>query len=45
MSGNVFLSMADEDQSDVVPLAKKLETLGFSVYATLGTSTILRNSA
>jgi len=43
VSGSVFLSMRDEDQNEVVPLAKRLEKLGFTIYATLGTSTVLRN--
>jgi len=43
-SGNVFLSVRDEDKKDVIPLAARLEKLGFTVYATLGTSTILRNN-
>lgn len=44
VSGNVFLSMRDADQPEVVLLAKRLEKLGFTIYATLGTSTVLRNN-
>ncbi|MEI6219384.1 MAG: ATP-grasp domain-containing protein, partial [bacterium] len=44
LSGNVFLSMRDADQQEIVPLAKRLEKLGFLIYATVGTSTILRNN-
>jgi carbamoyl-phosphate synthase large subunit len=44
VSGNVFLSVRDDDKADVVPLARRLLNLGFSVYATLGTSTVLRNN-
>ena len=40
-TGNVFISVKDEDKDDIVPLAKKLTELGFSLYATLGTSTRL----
>ncbi len=39
--GNVFLSVKDEDKEDVIPLAKKLIEMGFSIHATLGTSTKL----
>ena len=42
--GNVFLSVRDEDKPLVSKLAAKLTSLGFSVYATLGTSTYLWNS-
>ena len=42
-SGNVFLSVKDQDKDEIVPLAKKLADLGFSLFATLGTSTRLYN--
>jgi carbamoyl-phosphate synthase large subunit len=41
--GNVFLSVRDEDKPQVAELAAKLESLGFGIYATLGTSTYLWN--
>lgn len=41
-AGNVFLSVRDLDKDKVVPLAEKLLELGYKIYATLGTSTILR---
>ena len=40
-SGNVFLSVRDEDKPRVAELAAKLKELGFGIYATLGTSTYL----
>ena len=40
-SGNVFLSVRDEDKPQVAELAAKLRELGFGIYATLGTSTYL----
>ena len=40
-SGNVFLSVRDEDKAATVPLARKLQQLGYTIYATLGTSTAL----
>jgi len=42
--GNVFLSVRDEDKEAVLPLAKRLVDLGFSIYATAGTSTLLRQN-
>ena len=43
-SGNVFLSVREEDKQGIVPLAKKLVELGFSICATVGTSTLLRTN-
>ncbi|MBQ7208138.1 MAG: carbamoyl-phosphate synthase large subunit [Lentisphaeria bacterium] len=40
-SGNVFLSVRDQDKDEIVPLARKMTELGFTIYATLGTSTKL----
>ena len=40
-SGNVFLSVRDDDKPQVAGLAAKLKELGFGIYATLGTSTYL----
>ena len=42
--GNVFLSVRDEDKPQVSKLAAELKSLGFNIYATLGTSTYLWNS-
>ena len=41
--GNVFLSVRDEDKPQVAELAAQLKSLGFDIYATLGTSTYLWN--
>jgi len=41
-SGNLFLSVREADKEAVVPLAKRLAESGFTIYATLGTSTTLR---
>ena len=43
-SGNVFVSVRDEDKNQVVPMAQELVDLGFTIYATLGTSTVLRDA-
>ena len=40
-SGNIFLSVRDSDKELLVPLAKRLIDLGFSIYATKGTGTLL----
>jgi len=42
--GNVFLSIRDEDKEALLPLAKRLVDLGFTLYATAGTSTLLREN-
>ena len=42
--GNVFLSVRDEDKPQVSKLAAELKSLGFNIYATLGTSTYLWNT-
>ena len=42
--GNVFLSVKDADKPAIVPFAKQLVELGFELYATLGTSTLLWNN-
>ncbi len=43
-SGNVFLSIRDEDKDAVLPMARRLAELGFSIFSTVGTSTLLRNN-
>jgi len=40
-SGKIFLSVRDADKANVVDMARKLQHLGFDIYATLGTSTAL----
>ncbi|MEI6169266.1 MAG: carbamoyl-phosphate synthase large subunit [bacterium] len=42
--GNVFLSIRDEDKEALLPLARRLVDLGFTIYATAGTSTLLRQN-
>ncbi|RMD79275.1 MAG: carbamoyl-phosphate synthase large subunit, partial [Lentisphaerae bacterium] len=43
LSGNVFISLCDDDKEAALPLCKRLVELGFTLYATMGTSTFLRN--
>jgi len=40
-TGNVFLSVKDADKPKIIEIGKKLQGLGFTLYATLGTSTLL----
>ncbi|MEI7437236.1 MAG: carbamoyl-phosphate synthase large subunit [bacterium] len=44
LTGNVFLSIREDDKHDVIPLAQRLVKLGYGIYATAGTSTLLRNN-
>ena len=39
--GGIVLSVRDEDKAEVIPLAKKLDALGYEIWATRGTSTAL----
>ena len=41
--GSVFLSVRDQDKPRIVDVARKLVELGFRLYATLGTATLLCN--
>ncbi len=43
-AGNVFISLRDQDKPKAVKLAEKLVKLGYNLYATLGTSTLLYNA-
>ncbi|MBL4903892.1 MAG: carbamoyl-phosphate synthase large subunit [Desulfocapsa sp.] len=40
-SGNIFLSIRNRDKAAMIPLAGRLFSMGFSIYATSGTSSIL----
>jgi carbamoyl-phosphate synthase large subunit len=40
-SGKVFLSVRDEDKPATIGYARKLQHMGYEIYATLGTSTAL----
>jgi carbamoyl-phosphate synthase large subunit len=42
LSGNVLLTVADKDKSELLPIAKKVKELGFNIYATEGTSSLLK---
>lgn len=43
-SGNILISLRDEDKSPALPFVAQLAKMGFTIYATLGTSTFLRNN-
>jgi carbamoyl-phosphate synthase large subunit len=43
LKGNVLLTVADKDKSEVYPLAKKIKELGFEVYTTEGTGSVLKD--
>ena len=38
---NMIITVNDEDQKDVVPIAKRFEALGYRIYATRGTARVL----
>jgi carbamoyl-phosphate synthase large subunit len=40
-AGNIFLSIRDVDKQAMIPLARELVSLGFTIYATRGTATVL----
>ena len=44
VSGNIFVSVRDADKEQIVPLAKTLVAKGFTIFATQGTSTVLRDN-
>lgn len=41
MDGSVFISVKDSDKRDVVPMAKRLVSMGFTLVATRGTAGVL----
>jgi carbamoyl-phosphate synthase large subunit len=43
-SGQVFVSVADRDKAEVVPVARELEALGYALIATRGTASALRTA-
>jgi carbamoyl-phosphate synthase large subunit len=44
VTGNIFVSVRDEDKKEMIKLAGELAKLGFTIYATAGTSTLLRDN-
>ena len=43
MKGGVYVTVADADKESILHIVKDLHELGFTIYATKGTSTHLRN--
>lgn len=41
LKGNVLLTVADKDKPGLLPIAKKIDKMGFSIYATGGTNRFL----
>jgi len=41
MEGNILLTVADKDKAGLLPIAKKIDKMGFSIYATGGTNRFL----
>ncbi len=41
-SGTVFVSVADKDKAEIVPIAKQFADMGYNLIATRGTATALR---
>jgi len=42
MEGNVLLTVADKDKAGLLPIARKIDKMGFSIYATGGTNRFLK---
>ena len=42
--GGVYITVKDEDKLAMIPLAKRLNSLGFKIFATKGTASVLRES-
>ncbi len=44
LNGGVYATVADADKAEILPTVKELSDMGFTIYATKGTSTYLRNN-
>lgn len=44
LKGNVLLTVAQKDRGNLLPIAKNIEALGFSIFATEGTSKFLNEN-
>jgi carbamoyl-phosphate synthase large subunit len=44
-SGTVFISVADRDKKEVIPIARALAEMGYRIFATGGTAQSLRNNS
>ena len=41
---NMIITVKDEDQQDIVPIARRFEALGYRIYATRGTARALKEN-
>ena len=41
LEGNILLTVADKDKAGLLPIARKIDEMGFSIYATGGTNRFL----
>jgi carbamoyl-phosphate synthase large subunit len=41
---NMIITVKDEDQQEVIPIAKRFEALGYRIYATRGTAKVLKEN-
>jgi len=44
VEGNVLLTVADKDKKDLLPIARRIKNMGFSIYATDGTHRFLKDN-
>jgi len=44
LTGNVFISVKDQDKRNIIFLAKQLRDLGFGILATAGTARVLQQN-
>jgi carbamoyl-phosphate synthase large subunit len=42
--GNVLLTVADKDKAMLLPIAKRIQSLGFNIFSTEGTSAFLKEN-
>ncbi len=43
-TGGVFITVRDSDKSEIAEIARKFEEMGFTLYATTGTATVLKKA-
>ena len=43
--GNVLLTVADKDKEELLPIAKRMKSLGFNIYSTEGTAEFLNKNS
>ncbi len=44
LQGGVYVTVSDADKEGILPMVKELHEMGFTIYATKGTSTYMRNN-